>query len=170
VVELASDRPGETVQLSWPELGASAPGSARLLIEDLETGVKRSMRHTNGLSVQTGNAGPRRFAIVLEPQEGRGAITSMAWQKGRSGGGAGQLSFTLTADMKVDAVVTGIGGTVVRHLLRAEPFAAGAHGVTWDGRDDRGRVVPSGAYRIDLVAINEFGEQVRATRTVDHRR
>lgn len=57
-----------------------------------------------------------------------------------------RLQFSLDAPGAVDLTVHDIAGRPVRRLLVAAGRSAGDHTVTWDGRDDNGRLLPSGKY------------------------
>jgi hypothetical protein len=60
------------------------------------------------------------------------------------------IGFSLAAPEVVRITVYSLDGRPVRRLAARE-YPAGPHGVTWDGRDDGGRDLPSGAYLVDLV-------------------
>jgi len=53
--------------------------------------------------------------------------------------------FQLSRDADLDLSVIDPAGRLIRELL-ANRVAAGEHRIEWDGRDDRGRPVPSGLY------------------------
>ena len=55
------------------------------------------------------------------------------------------LSFVLVAPRHVELNIVDAKGRVVRHLVN-RAMAAGQHDATWDGRDEQGREVASGAY------------------------
>ncbi len=168
-LEVSSDRAEETIELTWPALGASMPGSLRVVLEDLETGRQRSLRHLSSYRYTTGRAGTsRRFRITVEPLDGGLQIAAANYSPSRAGGGS--LTFTLTAAAAVEVTVQGVGGTTVRQLAQQRQYAGGTHTIAWDGRDREGRPVPGGTYRIVLVGVNEIGEQVRAVRLIQHRR
>jgi hypothetical protein len=59
--------------------------------------------------------------------------------------GAKRLSWTLLRSESVELTVIDISGRRVRHLASGV-FSAGVHDFTWDGRDDDGRAVRTGAY------------------------
>jgi len=59
--------------------------------------------------------------------------------------GGTRLAFTLPAAGHAELRVYGVDGRLVRVLVSG-PFAAGAHGVTWDGRDGGGAPAPPGLY------------------------
>ncbi|MBI5831696.1 MAG: carboxypeptidase regulatory-like domain-containing protein [Armatimonadetes bacterium] len=166
-LELKGAKPGQMVSLSWPELGANIPGNLRVILEDLQTGVRRSLRHTSGYTVRA-DGSARRLAIIVEPADNRPAVTSLAYTASRAVGG--QVHFTLTADLTTNVVVRGLNGALVKTLLRDEVLTAGPQVVVWDGTDDSGRVAPDGTYRLEVVAVGDTGEQVRATTTVRQQR
>ena len=60
-----------------------------------------------------------------------------------------EIRFALDEDRDVLLTVHDLRGRLVRPLL-AERRAAGAHAVTWDGRDAGGREMPSAVYLVKL--------------------
>jgi hypothetical protein len=50
----------------------------------------------------------------------------------------------------IDAVIVDEDGNSVRTLASHEPHAPGRTVFRWDGRDDRGEIVPDGTYRLNL--------------------
>ncbi|MEZ4387985.1 MAG: FlgD immunoglobulin-like domain containing protein [Candidatus Krumholzibacteriia bacterium] len=54
--------------------------------------------------------------------------------------------FTLPAAAAVHLRVYDLAGRRVRTLAAGIPLDAGLHALAWDGRDDAGRIVPSGVY------------------------
>ncbi len=59
--------------------------------------------------------------------------------------GAGQIRLDLPRMQNAEVRVVDAGGRTVRDLA-AGPLAAGTHAIGWDGRDSRGRAMPSGVY------------------------
>ncbi len=53
----------------------------------------------------------------------------------------------------------------MRTLLRNASFGRGSHEFGWDGRDDRGRVVPEGAYR-PRVELDKLGRAIEFPRVI----
>ena len=64
------------------------------------------------------------------------------------------IRFAVPAEQHVQLDVHGVDGRLVRRLLDGR-VGAGAHDVTWDGRDEAGREVASGVYFHRLVAGGE---------------
>lgn len=69
------------------------------------------------------------------------------------------LSFALQQKGSLDIAVLDRDGFVVRHLLRAIPTAAGPQNLAWNGRDDRGIVVPDEAYSFKIDLATGVGTQ-----------
>lgn len=77
---------------------------------------------------------------------------------------ATELRFALAEAGEAALNVYDLQGRLVR-AFPAAPYAAGAHAVTWDGRDAAGRAAASGVYRVVLSA-RVGGELVREARSV----
>jgi hypothetical protein len=74
------------------------------------------------------------------------------------------LRFSLARAAHAALTIHDHQGRLVRELMRG-PLAAGAHTWQWDGRDNRGQLIPSGVYFVRLVAD---GESQSRTVTVMH--
>jgi subtilisin family serine protease len=64
------------------------------------------------------------------------------------------IGFSLGEGGQVSLLVFDVSGRLVRTLANG-PLAAGAHAVSWDGRDDHGQAAPSGIYLYRLTANGE---------------
>ena len=62
------------------------------------------------------------------------------------------LQFDLPKSSSVTLEVFNVSGARVRSLLRGENVGAGRHTMMWDGRDQSGRVAPSGVYMYRIAA------------------
>jgi flagellar hook assembly protein FlgD len=62
------------------------------------------------------------------------------------------IRYELPRSEAVSLTIYNIAGRVVRALLDSEEQGIGVHGLTWDGRDDRGHRVPAGVYYYRLDA------------------
>jgi len=62
------------------------------------------------------------------------------------------IRYELPRRTRVSLVALDVTGRVVRRLVDGETWAAGSHRLEWDGRDERGRALASGAYRLRLEA------------------
>ena len=67
-----------------------------------------------------------------------------------------RLSFRLRSKDHVTVEVVGPTGAVVKTLARSKPVRAGRTGFSWDGRDEAGRVLPDGTYRL-RVELDDLG-------------
>lgn len=70
------------------------------------------------------------------------------------------LAFELSQQDVVKLRVFGLSGRLVRRLLDGENVSEGQNEIVWNGRDDTGRQVASGAYFYRLEARN-FSETKR---------
>ncbi len=70
------------------------------------------------------------------------------------------ISFTLPREEEVSLRIFDLSGRLVRTLVQQDRLAAGLHRITWNGRNDRDRLVPSGVYFYRL----DFGDQVQTKR------
>ena len=66
-----------------------------------------------------------------------------------------EIMFDLAITAAPELVIFDMRGRAVKHLLSGLQYPVGRHAVTWDGRDDSGQTVSSGAYFCRLKA----GEQ-----------
>lgn len=68
-----------------------------------------------------------------------------------------RIGFKVTAADHVTVTVLDADGDPVRTLLSDHPVAAYHHlsGIRWDGRDDEGRLVPDGRYRIRITLLGQ---------------
>lgn len=71
--------------------------------------------------------------------------------------------FTLTGFGRVGATITDASGNTVKSIP-ATGMVSGAKELSWDRRDDAGKLVPPGVYRYDLLATDPYrGETVTAS-------
>ena len=75
------------------------------------------------------------------------------------------ISFQLPEGDSVTVDVVEDGGDRVRRLLDDRALRAGTHSLSWDGRDDRGRVPSDGTYYV-RVSLREQGRAVTGTRGI----
>lgn len=163
--QLQADAPAnESVNLRWNL--RQAPADVQFTLVDLQTGARRHMRTTSGYSFQTGAfAESRAFEVVAERRSRPSlAIPSMQAVPGR--GRSVAVSFTLTADAEVTAVIESPTGRRVRTLAVDYPGVTGQNAIGWDGRDDEGRAVPSGQYRCRVLVHTADGQRAIAERIV----
>ena len=131
-------------------------------VEPLASGTRRwgQAGHDRGRS-GCADCGPRTptsvgpgVAVGGSRVEFRGAWPNPA-------AGRTTFAFTLPAPAEVSLRVYDLRGRLVRTVLAGER-AAGAHAVSWDARDGRGRDVAAGSYVGRLAVRTVDGEQVRS--------
>ncbi len=66
------------------------------------------------------------------------------------------ISFHVASKSEVELRVFDVSGRCVRHLV-TQVFAAGANTWQWNGRNDRGSILPAGMYLVQLK--NQFSTQ-----------
>jgi hypothetical protein len=93
-------------------------------------------------------------AGVTEPGTGPVPRLTLAQNEPNPFNPSTRIRFTLEAEGPVRLTVFDLKGKAVRRVLD-EVRAEGNHAVTWDGRDDRGRRLPSGMYLYRLEADGE---------------
>jgi hypothetical protein len=167
-LEVNSDQGGDKVTLSWPALGAALPVGVNVVLQDVENGVSRNLRYASSYDVTVGPSGTYKLALVVTPESGRTQIGALSFVSTR--GASAEARFTLTGAAAVDLVVRGLGGTVVRRVASGDALEAGPHVYIWDGRDDNGRAVPDGTYRLELTGTDNTGALSRAVTTAVLRR
>lgn len=151
------------VTLSWPDL-AGVPDNVSLVLEDLTTGRRRLMRSTASYRFTLGPDGRRPFRIYARRATGAGlAVAGVELRQGRSGA---SLSYTLTAPAEVTAVLASQSGRLLRVLETGRASTRGVNEIPFRAIDAQGRPLPNGIYRIDLIAVDEDGRQVRTSRIV----
>ena len=66
-----------------------------------------------------------------------------------------RIRFRLRREESIRLDVADSGGTVVRHGIGSGVFGQSSHVFAWDGRDDSGRVVADGVYKVELTLVDE---------------
>jgi hypothetical protein len=69
-----------------------------------------------------------------------------------------RIDFALDASARAALAIYDVRGQQIRTLVQGS-LPAGPHSVRWDGRDDRGRVVASGIYTVQLTADGRVRRQ-----------
>jgi hypothetical protein len=66
-----------------------------------------------------------------------------------------RIGFRLRREQDISLDVADENGKVVKHAVGSGVFGEGYHQFAWDGRDDSGRIVPDGTYRVQLTLKDE---------------
>lgn len=156
----------------WPADGlslASGPG-ARLQftgVSDTHGGVVVAWEDSRsdttgfgGIEVYTLGIGPDGSFTTSVPPAQAGIATALHASPVPAIGET-RLAFTLGSPTRVSLLLFDAGGRVVRRL-HAGVLEAGMHSVTWDGRDEGGRLQAPGIY----LARAEIGGVISSTRIV----
>ena len=76
---------------------------------------------------------------------------------------AARIAATIPAPGRVTAALYTRAGSLVRTLARQVALPAGRVGLPWDGRDERGRTVPPGAYALRVEVTSPRVRALRVT-------
>lgn len=96
---------------------------------------------------------------VAEPQDGEDVVSGGALPFEAQSGSPNPfreratMSFRLPYRQQVDLAIYDMAGRLCR-TVHSGALDAGRHSMVWDGRDDAGRAVPSGAYFVVLRAAS----------------
>ncbi|MEN3000677.1 MAG: FlgD immunoglobulin-like domain containing protein [Armatimonadota bacterium] len=161
--ELLVEAPvGEEVRLRAPNV-RTVPAGYRLRLTDQSTGRTVDLRHTP--EYRFISSGRNRFTLTVERGARGGAlITSI------NVGAVGRdvrsvsISYVLAQDAQTDVTILGADGRVIASLQRGRAATRGVNMVVWNLRDNEGRAVPPGTYRVQVEARDSEGQVARAVR------
>lgn len=156
IVEVNAPEGGKLVWEGMEKL----PRSIRLYIVD-ESGKRTFMGATASYDV----VGKR--TLKIEAVEGRGKAMILGLRVVPQRGGA-SIAFTLSESALVSVKVSTPSGITVRNLA-PRSLSAGANAISWDGRDEKGRMLPAGIYLVEVVARGDSSEVARAFQMVSLR-
>jgi FlgD Ig-like domain len=66
-----------------------------------------------------------------------------------------RIGFRLRREEDIRLDIADSKGTIVKHAVGSGVFGQAYHQFAWDGRDDSGRIVPDGTYRVELTLKDE---------------
>jgi len=128
-----------------------APGEGTLLRVEVQVPADAQMGEVYAITVKSVSTADQSFAdaVVLETsaaaEESEPSPDLFLAADVVSTRGAAWVSFGLPSTARVELSVFDVNGGLVR-TLADERMQAGCHRILWDGRDARGRQVPSGTY------------------------
>jgi subtilisin family serine protease len=155
-------RSQSAIEVQWPDL-STVPSGLSLILTDLDTGRRVSMRHQAGYRfTPTASTGTRHLRV--EARAAGGAVRISALSSAPTGAGGAQVVFTLSSDAMCDVTILNIAGRPVRVVETGGVHGAGVNTVTWDGRSSAGTAVPSGQYLLRVTARAEDGTAATALR------
>lgn len=143
---------GECV-LRWRDL-SFFPRGYSLIMTDLATGKKISLLHSTYYKF-TGDGTTRFFSIQMSRKNPL-LISELLVKQTRSGVA---FSFALSRDAEAEVRVESIDGRTLKSMRMNRE--AGVNSAFWDGRDEKGNILPAGVYILRVRAFSE-GEMVQA--------
>ncbi|MHB9025816.1 MAG: FlgD immunoglobulin-like domain containing protein [Armatimonadota bacterium] len=164
--EVNCQKPNEVVILRWPDL-TRLPANMPLLLTDQLTGKAIYMRTVSQYNFNSGEGGIRRFTITAGGSIQRLTLTQARVVSSRAGSGV-TISYGVSIPAEVNAAFRTQTGRLVR-VVTPVRSAAGTSLLTWDGRDQQGRLLPRGSYVCELSAVADDGQRVRAMLQVPKR-
>ncbi len=128
------------------------PAQAARVFEDLAAARDWFAVRANGGVADAGGSGSIEVPAVscVNAPNPFSGVTAIDLAVG-GGSGAGGPAVSRLSPVRVDLAVYDVSGRLVRRLLSGR-FVAGKSRIEWDGRDERGREVPSGIYFARLAA------------------
>lgn len=163
-LQVTWNSPQSAVLILWPDL-SSVPPTLSLVLTDLETGKRVSMRHQASYRFTPTQATGTRH-LRVESRAVGSAVRVSALSAVPTPSGGMQVVFTLSADAACDVSVLNIAGRPVRMLETGATRTAGVNTLTWDGRSGSGTPVPSGQYLLRVTARSEDGTAATALRVM----
>jgi hypothetical protein len=76
-----------------------------------------------------------------------------------------RIGFRLRREEEISVDIADSSGTIVKHGVGSGVFGQAFHQFAWDGRDDAGRIVPDGAYRVQL-SLKDENRTIEFPRTI----
>jgi len=155
------------VAVELPDL-SHVPSDKAVMLKDLDTGRATYMRTQRRYVMQAEPGQVRHLELIIE-DKGASCLAVSSAQATQEGSRA-VVTFSLSAQARVQAEVLNIAGRTVRVLATDQAAAAGVNSLAWDLRNAQGSPVPAGRYIVRIVAMAENGQQVAAVAQVTVRR
>lgn len=164
-LQLSSDQKNASVTVTWPDT-RSMPRTYDLVLKDSVTGKSMSLRRTASYTFNLGTANSRAFTLTAQRQTygGRAVISNVSVNPPRGAGRAAgiyEVSYTISADAQVEVSILKPGGTVVAQVGTGRAVASGQNVASWNGRDSAGRMLPAGPYNLQIMAVDNSGNETR---------
>ncbi|MEA3403642.1 MAG: hypothetical protein U9R79_20530 [Armatimonadota bacterium] len=161
-LRVLSTLPGQAVRLSWPDLSELPEDLAPMLVDEA-AGSRTYMRTTAGMELPGGDEGVDRALRVELRSRCDAPLMVSAMSAMQAPGSAAQIVFSLSVPADVEVAVLNIAGRPIRGLGGGLQ-APGQSTLSWNLRDNGGRLVPSGLYLVRLRARDDSGRQTQALR------
>jgi hypothetical protein len=152
-----------TSAAGWP-VGSPAPGAIKGFRAEVEaTGAPQTVRELDVVAWFAADKQWKidRLMVSVAPSASTSACRLLGLSAAPTATGA-QVTFTMTAQATVTAVVHNLAGRPVRTLCRDLGCRAGANALLWNARSDQGSRVPNGPYVVEVLAKANDGTQARA--------
>ena len=152
--------------VAWEGLGG-VPRGTRLLLTDKETNSRVLMNTASSYSFRAAKGTiSRHFEIVAEPRTaGKLRVFNLSAIVNPAGGTRSAPTVSLAYELSGAAetsVEVRLNGKIIRRISTTRAAGTGANQLVWDARDDGGRVVPAGAYTVQITARTPEGDTTRA--------
>jgi hypothetical protein len=161
--ELLVEAPaGEEVRLRASNV-RSVPTGYRLRLTDQST--RRTVDLRNTPEYRFTSTGRNRFTLTVERGARGGAlITSVTVGSAGRGANSVSISYVLAQDAQTEVTILGADGRLIANLQRGRAATRGVNTAVWNLRDNEGRSVPPGSYRVQVEARDSEGQVARAVR------
>ena len=118
----------------------------------------------DGLDSSNEKVADGNYTVEVTAAKSNGStVGAKVYSTDRSGGAS--FSYTLPEEAKaLTVLIKDTTGKLLANLTAST--TAGRHEMTWDGKDTNGRVMPDGAYKIEIAATNADGETMEVGTTV----
>ena len=160
-VMVKAEKEGE-VNLTWPNMG-TVPKNVHFRLVDVATNTTRDMRSSSGYTFNATAGSTREFKVQIEsgaiskPTIGNVVVT----RSGRGPGSPFNINYTLSASAQTTIRILGSSGKEVFTVTRGRADNAGENTATWNLKDNANRSVAPGSYKVEIIATNNEGENVR---------
>lgn len=158
----------DRITLSWPDL-RSVPSQYRIVLEDEMSNTRQYLRTTAAYTfLATGTAAhpdARRFKITIEPRD-TSPLQFLTLQVLPTRGSGLNVQVTMSNSAELMMEVRSVTGKLLRTISvpptrGSEPIVIG-----WDGRAMGGKLIPTGAYILNITARTEEGFLIRRSQPV----
>lgn len=146
------------VRMSWPDM-RSLPRYYTATLTDTDTGRQINMRSASNYEFGLGDTGLKNLRLTVRWADAGGGLVIEGTGQTR---GLSTVTYRTANDASVDVKVLNAAGRIIRKLVEGQVRSAGRHTEMWDGRDDRGTMVPAGFYTIEVKGVFDDGTTTRA--------
>lgn len=153
------------VTVYWPNISRLPRGVEPVLVDEA-TGKRVAMRGTSSFRFTPQGRAQRKFRVEVAPPTSLPLdIMNLKSAPTRGIGGTSyRFSFMTTRSVDVNAEVKTLTGRTVRRF-RTRANGGANSSISWDGRDERGSMIPPGPYVLSITAQDDKGGVVTRTQT-----